>query len=73
MWTVRVYVGACLTSRKGMNIQGHILLIGVSNIKKVSSDWSLRGISTEVQHHHTYYSEDDANWLAARSITNGKA
>ena len=56
-----------------MNIQGHILLLSVSNIKKVSSDWSLRGISTEVQHHHTQYSEDDADCLAAWAIANGKA
>lgn len=67
LWTM------CFTGRKGMNIQGHILLLCVSNIKKVSNDWSLRGISTEVQHHHTYYSEDNANWLAAWTITNGKA
>lgn len=56
-----------------MNIQGHILLVSVRNIKKVSSDWPLGGISGEVQHHHTYHSEDDAYWLAAGTIANGKA
>ena len=78
MWTVSVsecvccvFIYACLTSREGMNIEGHILLLCVSNIKKVSSDWSLRGISTEVQHHHTNYSQYDANWLAVGAITNG--
>lgn len=63
----------CLTSREGMDIQGHVLLLCVSNIKKICSDWSLRGISREVQHHHSYDSEDNANWLAAWTITNGEA
>lgn len=56
-----------------MNIQCHILLLSISNIQEVSSDWSFRGISTEVQHHHTEYSKDDADWLAAGTVTDRKA
>lgn len=53
-----------------MNIESNVLLLGVSNIKKVSSDWSFRGVSTEVEHHHTNYSQNNADWLAARAVAN---
>lgn len=55
-----------------MNIQGHVLLFCVSNIEKVGSDWPLRSISGEIQHHHAQHGEDDANWLASWPIAKGK-
>lgn len=63
----------CLTSRAGVDIQRHILLFCVSNVKKVSSDWSLTGIGAEIQHNHPDDGEDDAEGLAARPVANGEA
>lgn len=56
-----------------MDIKGHILLLCVRNIKKVSSDGSIARIGTEVQHHHSQNCEDDAHWLTTGTVTNGKA
>lgn len=62
-----------LTSRECMNVQRNILLICVCNIQQISSDWSLWGISAEVQHHHAQHSKNDADSMLIGSVADGKA
>lgn len=56
-----------------MDVQRHILLFCVSNVKKVSPDWTLTCIGAEIQHNHPDDGEDDAERLSAWAVADGEA
>lgn len=56
--------GLALTSRSGVDVERHVLLLRIRDIQQVRPDWSLCGVCTEVQHYDAQHSENDAYWLS---------
>lgn len=62
-----------LTSREGVDVEGHVLLLTVHHVQQVCTDGPLCGISAEIQDHHPQHSEDDADGLPGGDIAEGQA
>lgn len=56
------------TSREGVYVEGHVLLLTVYHIQQVGTDRPLSCIGTEIQDHHSQHREDNANGLPAGNI-----
>lgn len=65
-------MGRRLTSREGVDVEGHVLLLAVHHVQQVGADGPLGGISAEIQDHHPQHCEDDTNGLPAGDITEGQ-
>lgn len=56
------------TSREGVNVESHILLLTVYHIQQVGTDGPLSCIGTEIQDHYSQHREDNANGLPVGNI-----
>lgn len=65
--------GRALTSREGVDVKGHVLLLAVHHIQQVGTDGALGRIGAEIQDDHPQHCEDDADGLPVGDITKGQA
>lgn len=61
-----------VTGGEGVDVQGHVLFLRVSDIQEVRSDRPIGGVGAEVQDHHAQNGEDDAHGLSAGAVAEGQ-
>lgn len=72
MYTLRLIHRAFCSRRTGrgsVDVKCHVLFFSVCHVQQIRSDWSLRRISTEIQHDHSQHGEDYTYWLSPLLIT----